>query len=434
MAKPGTMKMSTKRFAAVAVAGDCFVDNFPMSGPYVDALSKQYETIRTKAYKERRLARYGKSTYVFIESQGCWCMTTSPQGMRYITDRLDFESVTVNYSTAVRPYLDFADMLSKPANSVDGSVCIGTWRLFVELVQPDTKESKPGPPKDHGTLTFVPMAGVSKMRSKKPGYAKMSTLCICPVRTQVIPRAVSDWTPLVPEEVLSNILAPEDLRVLMWSIGNGLLDPVYKPRCIIMYGPGGDGKTTTINTLMECLRGAVHPLASDYSTGTKQMSDADTLGCMHSRFVVYGDIELNGDNMNSGFWKRITSGDVATVGETRARINCTGFFGSNYLWYPNSQTKKPWFLRRMIVLTMKSLTPGAKPPPGEYTDSDVTRFISSSLRLRLHYGTSPPLTVRMVLVTIFGYKVHVATRGIQDREDANFAECNSATWSISYTS
>nr|QBH67427.1 AlNc14C654G12337 protein [Ustilago esculenta] len=242
-----------------------------------------------------------------------------------------------------------------------------------------SRRSDPEEPDHTSVVKFMPYGCIAPFARDQPGAARISSFCISPVESTSIPRS----TPLerkmsTGEKILANVLSKDDLELLMWVIGNGLVDPPSKPRSVLLYGPGGDGKTTTIRTISECLCGTVYTLSQDYSSGSKPVS---------------GD-------------------DVA------------GIFGSNHLWYPNAQTRKPWFMRRMIAIVMTPLPKNCPRPQNEFSDNKVTDF----------YGTTPPLTIRHLLVTMFGYRVAVATRGVIEKHDASDMECQSAVFSMAISS
>nr|CDI56317.1 uncharacterized protein BN887_03640 [Melanopsichium pennsylvanicum 4] len=163
-------------------------------------------------------------------------------------------------------------------------------------------------------MKFTPYGCVAPFAADVFGAARVSSFCTLPIETTSIPRS----TPLirghgVAERILSNVLSPEDLHLVMWVIGNSLVDPASKPKLVLLYGPGGNGKTTTIRAISECLQGTVHMLSQDYLSGTKQVYSEDAVGCMTSRFVCYGDMELKSDSINALFWKMITGGNTVTA-------------------------------------------------------------------------------------------------------------------------
>lgn len=262
-----------------------------------------------------RIVRYNQSVYVFIPAEGKWTMARSVTAARFLANELGFFNVTVNYMAVVEPYWDYVTRVAKDIKHMPQSVCIGTWRLTVtveravvrdlgdhratprssspsrrspELQVADDEESG-GPdggcqdiddvPPDF--VKFTPDGNIAPSADRIPGGVRSSSFCVCPVRSASIPR----WAPLEPspsvaERILSNVLARDDLQLLMWVVGNGLIDPVSKPRSVLLYGSGSVGKTTTIRTISECLRGTVYTLSQDYSSGTDPVSSEDAVGCM----------------------------------------------------------------------------------------------------------------------------------------------------------
>lgn len=335
------------------------------------------------------------SQYADLEYEG----SEASDGSSAISRRNDRQTAPPDYNTAV-------------------SSC-------AEAVEPETVD----------IVRFMPYGRVAPLGPYLPGAARVSSFCVCPVESTSIPRCTQVERGLSAGElILSNVLSKEDLQLLMWVIGNGLVDPPNRPRSVLLYGPGGDGKTTTIRTISECLRGTVHMLSQDYSSGSKPVSTDDIVGCMTSRFVCYGDMELKSDSINASFWKMITGGDAVTAQGMTSTVSCTGIFGSNYLWYPNAQTRKPWFMRRMIAIVMTPLPKGCARPQSEFSDDEVTDFVCSAVATRLRFGTDPPLTTKHVLITMFGYRVGVATRGIVEKPDASDMECQAAMFSMSIAS
>lgn len=119
---------------------------------------------------------------------------------------------------------------------------------------------------------------------------------------------------------LSNVMSDENLRLLKWIIGNGLIDPVDKPKAVYMFGNGGEGKSCTINTILANLPGAVHPLSKDYVGSPLSISQEDLGHAMSSRFISYGDVVLRNSRINAAFWKMITGGDTVRV--CQGRVDC----------------------------------------------------------------------------------------------------------------
>ncbi|KAJ1027489.1 hypothetical protein NDA18_003495 [Ustilago nuda] len=254
-------------------------------------------------------------------------------------------------------------------------------------------------------VKFTPYGDIAPFAGFMPGAARISLFCVCPVQSTSIPKCASlEPSPSVAERILSNVLAREDLQLLMWVVGNGPIDPVDKPKSVLFYGPGS------------------------------VVSSEDAVGCMTSRFVCYGNMEFESDSINASFWRMITGGDIITAQGMTSTASCTGIFGSDHLWYPDAQTRMPWFMRRMIVIVMTPPPKGCAPPQTDFSDNEVTDFVCNAVATRMRCGVDPPPTLRHLLVTMFGYRVAEATRGVVLRPDASDAECHSAILSLSIAS
>lgn len=212
-----------------------------------------------------------------------------------------------------------------------------------------------------------------------------------------------------------------------------MLDPVEKPRILFMHGSGGDGKSATINTILSNLKGVCSSLSKDYVGSHTSMSVSDLDKVVMSRIVTYGDVTLKNGSINNQFWKLLTGGDVVNLPTGEGKLNCTGIFASNNLWMIPSWGTKTWFTRRSIVLSMKRVAKGLAPPPETYTEVECLRFVSNCIRSRIQFDY-PPLDLRTVFLTMFGYGISQSTRGVKEDPDCSPFESISATWAVSLSS
>jgi len=323
--------------------------------------------------------------------------------------------------TATETYAEYAESIAKGTLVVPRSVCIGSWRC--EMVPMRKGDWSRG-------IRLVPVYKITGHPSDTMKAKRTTGLCIAPLRVRSIPTQTSDFNPSVAELTLANVLGPISLRVLMWVVGNSLVDPIDKPRAVWLYGSGGEGKSSTVNTILANLPGMVHPLSRDYPGSDHQMGDGEMGRAMSARFISYGDCVLTKSKVNATFWKIITGGDTIRVSSGQGRLNCSAIFASNTLWYPNSGLLKRWFVRRTIVLALESPPEGSTPPPESFTDVEISRFVMNCIMCRLAYD-NPPLTIGMVLTTIFGYRAGVATRGVKFGDHSTDVGSLAATESVS---
>lgn len=399
---------------------DLRVDDFPISGPIVDELSPQHAIIRKLVLEDGRAVRYRNGVYMFVPQCASWVHVRSPEAAKYLANMLDLSNVSVNYIGATQTYASYAELLARPCRPVPPSVCISSWRFHVTL-------KEVGGSKETGKLYFRP---VFRIIDEPQARKRVTSLVISPVRISLVPGNSTTIRKSPAEIGLSNVMTSEDLYLTMWVVGNGLLDPVDRPKALYLYGGGGEGKSTTINTILANLPGAVHPLGKDYVGGSSHISEYDLSCAMSSKFISYGDVVITNNKINAPFWKMITGNDTVRVAEGQGRLGCTSLFASNDLWYPKSSLLKRWFVRRTIVVSLGTPSVGSKPPPEAFTDVEVYDFVSKCVYIRLKEAFIP-ITVRSILLTIFGYRVGVATRGIILGSKSTGLGSIAATWSLS---
>jgi hypothetical protein len=408
--------ISVVKFKSNEQGGLRFKDDFPLSGPLLEAMGPRYKVIGEMAMKRGEIASFNNGIYMYITPLGYWTHIHSSSARREIADRVDMENVSVNYDIASIPFVTYAERVARIAYDAPKSVCIGTWRCIVKM---DSEHN----------LTFQPLGGLIDYTKDSIISIRVSGICIMPVQISYIPMKYTIPVISPAEVVLANVLDQEQLQVLRWIVGNGLVDPVNHPRILYLYGSGGDGKSATINTLIANLKGCISPLSKDYPAKDIETTPEDMDKLISSRFVTYGDVVLKDNQINSGFWRKMTGGDTTKVSSGQGKILTTGIFASNYIWYPGKTMLKRWFTRRTIALVMRSPPEGCSPPPNNYTDDDIYFFVMNCIKTRLSYH-DPPISIKIALVTIFGHKVAVATRGIVFSNLATDMGAIAATYSI----
>ncbi|KAJ3318128.1 hypothetical protein HDV06_000808 [Boothiomyces sp. JEL0866] len=237
------------------------------------------------------------------------------------------------------------------------------------------------------------------------------------------------------QQYLSNVLSYESLDMLMWTIGNGLIDPVDQPRILYLYSNGGHGKSTIIDILNVVLRGTMKPLSEDYLSKNIELSTFDIQNLIDCRFTSIGDSSMKDGKINESFWKTVTGGDSISTPMGIVCSKATLIVGSNDIWYPNSRIHNLWFTRRGCVIPMKQKmeVKYEGSPYGEDETVEKLKFIMSCIRTRLQ-SDSPPVTMRQALMTIFGRSARKATRGIKFVQNDDYTAGLSATWSICLSS
>lgn len=407
---------------------DLRVEPFPQSGEFLSSLPIQYSKISERVIAPGFAAVYLGATYIFVPTLLKWLHSRTEEATRYLANTLELESVSVNYRLAVSPFLTFIDQRARNIPALRyPSVCIGCWRLGMTVVKNlNVNEDSLG---EHE----IKVRGVTKVAlTVIDGFGfsgRASTFCLSPVDSSIFPVMIRWKKDDYIEGFFRNVFSEADLRCLMWNIGNALIDPVVDPRILYLYGAGGEGKTTTIGILYNVLRGTIGSFSRDYVGTNVEMKDDDKLAAMSNRVMVFGDTLIKDSKINEVFWKLVTGKDVITVHGTTGTMRCVCVFAGNNLWYGNSSKHHKWFIRRTLVFKLDAPPKDSIPPPETFDDEDRIKFISRCLYLRVT-RSHPIISLSSVFLAIFGYRVAVATRGIEICPNANELECLSATHAI----
>lgn len=407
---------------------DLRTENFANSSEFLSCLPAQYWLIFNKIIKNGMSAVYLGATYIFVPNLLRWVYSRSIEGTKYIASCLEMDLVSVNFGLAVAPFLTFIDQRSPTLPPLTyPSACISCWRLgFVVKQNEEVTEDTPG---EHYIEAWIMLRVASSIVGDIGFDGRASSFSLCPIESGLIPMMITWKKTDTIEGFLRNVFSEVDLRALMWNLGNALVDPVNDPRIIYLYGAGGEGKTTTIGIIYDVLRGAVGSFSRDYLGGQSQMTEEDKLAAMSNRLMVFGDAQIKDSKINEPFWKLVTGKDVITVQGTTGSMRTVCIFAGNNLWYGNSSKHHKWFVRRTFVYKLGSPSPNSQPPPESFSDVERMNFISRCLYLRLT-RKSPIVSLPSVFLTIFGYRVAVATRGIEFKADATELECLSGTQSV----
>ncbi|CAI7765290.1 unnamed protein product [Closterium sp. NIES-53] len=345
-------------------------------------------------------------------------------------------STTVNFATATAPFMDILERLALNVSSVPRSVCYGTWRLTLRQYESD--EPMPHEPAMDEATDRARTRIIEGTARVTPAPVQIPA----PVGVIVLPGTVrddheSDETPSTPgiESDGDPLLDDQDqdnddddsgrghgarqlrpwslpalgfrpcpelvLELVAPSLGNGLLDPIARPRILYLYGPkGGEGKSTALQVLASQLPGCYRPLSRNYPGTASNLPEDEKAGLMDYRFTSHGDVVLKDGRVNATFWKEVCGGDLVSV---------SGGVG---------------------VLDLTVLPALDLPRPEiAFSDRDVFEFTCACLGTRLKWE-QPPVIAECVLLTIFGKRAGIVTRAVRLAEPETFDQALVASYSI----
>ncbi|KAJ3219739.1 hypothetical protein HK099_004579 [Clydaea vesicula] len=392
-----------------------FYDDWPHSSELDHLLGERMLVIKTMCLFDKCLVKYRNSLYIFVPSEGSWVFSFSEVGIQYLCTRLDMTNVTVNGAIAIAPYLKYAYKIVDDVKPVPRSICISSYRLKVF----DSK----------GELLLSRVNDLVDCHPRLP--LRVKGFCCSPaINSNIIASKIVYEEKCEIYGILLNVLDDDALKVLIWTIGNGLIDPVSNSKLIYFRGDGGDGKTSLIEILESVLDGCIVPLTKDYVCLDKQLDNVDLARAASSRFVSCSEVTTNDGKINEKFWKMMTGGDLIASSFGDVRLRCTVFLASNVIWYKYNAISMKWFTRRTIVLPMKRLDRKATPPKAQYTSIEKSTFLFNCIHYRLVHK-SIPITIKYALMTILGSGYTKIERCIQFVECSDFLDCYAAMICIS---
>ncbi|CAI7902015.1 unnamed protein product [Closterium sp. NIES-54] len=232
------------------------------------------------------------------------------------------------------------------------------------------------------------------------------------------------------EVILSKVLTPERLRLVMWTVGNGLLDPIARPRILYLYGPkGGEGKSTALQVLASQLPGCYRPLSKNYPGTASNLPEDEKAGLMDYRFTSHGDVVLKDGRVNATLWKEVCGGDLVSVSGGVGVLDLTVLLASNDIWFPHLSQRQTWMTRRTFVILLDRPALDLPRPEIAFSDRDVFEFTCACLGTRLKWEQHP-VTAECVLLTIFGKRAGIVTRAVRLAEPETFDQALVASYSI----
>jgi hypothetical protein len=380
-----------------------------------------YRAIFSKLLKPGFMSTYMGDLYLLIPMVGYWMHCASNESLIVMSQKGGMENVTVNYCKALAPYIACLRSECTSVANVIPSVCMGRERLE-PMLSGDFIQYKRIGKVINGNVVHVP--GIS-----------ISAFCIRPLWTNIYATSVDVSKPGVIVKAMNNILCDSQLELLLWFIGNALLDPVKKHKVLYLYGrAGGEGKSSLISIVTRALLGCVSALPRDYISGLYKKIDVDDVHVLvNNRILTWGDVVLKQGKVNESFYKMIGSNDRVSTNGVDLTISSSVLAASNHMWYPNKGCSREWFTRRTLAIIMENPLLEYPYIPVELTDAHRIRFVSHCLKVRLA-NEHPPVGVVACMYIILGSRSSPALRGIILNEDANVVERLTALVSISVSS
>lgn len=327
---------------------------------------------------------------MFLDVGNHWISLVSSTAALRVSQIVGNDNVSTGYAGAFAPYYSkLAKACSaNSANFVPTSICVGTRRLGVEY----SRKSR--------SLQFEPVDPFP-IRKQRNVPEFVYSLCYQPTDHVDIPISYTfPGVGVIPRFI--EPLFPDKRRMVtyMWLIGNAALDPVARPRCMLLVGPGGAGKSTALRMAMAALSGAANLIADNILTKTYDSLNDQVAGIVvRSRLVTCFELDLINRDVNMSVFKNITGNDYVRVGEFMSRAACSFAIATNGL--PNV-VREPEFMsdalsRRMVSIKMEVDTSNAPFEPDPNLSKDKVDFLCACTYVRMRHSHLPIVPEDLVI-------------------------------------
>lgn len=371
----------------------------------IDDSAGFYVTLRSEFVLPGYLAIHDGNKYVFVTHERKWCLITSNTGVKHICLVLGIRNATTNFVAAASPFIPW---LSKHAFSTAArmpplSVCVGTRRREIYLTG--------------DTMSFIdsrPLLDLPRTSDPRAAFCSVN-----PVSFTQLPLSWKYPGAMSVESYLYPLFRRDsDMDTVKWVIGNCLLEPTSTPRAMIVFGPGGTGKSTLLNVITEMLEGACGTVPDGtYTNSSKSLSDKVVAQLIGNRMVVCGDAD-GMESLNTHALKTSVGHDFIDYAGYKTKVICSLTIATNGLPDPikdREYTSDPVMRRTLCVFmnTAASLLPQLR----RHQDQKVlVDFMCSCLYVRMQHE-HVPISSSNVLLTLCGARWVALSREVEECDD-----------------
>lgn len=234
---------------------------------------------------------------------------------------------------------------------------------------------------------------------------------------------------------VSNYLLPlfrneMEYEMLLWLVGNCLLDPQESAHLVILYGQGGTGKSTLMAALRVLLNGCCRPvdMSELVSRRTTRVAPEVVEALASVRLGICGYVDFSAGEISRHFVNVAMGGDPVAVPPFSATIRSSVMVGTETLpsLASNPGLKSEAVQRRVRVLPMVANArelPRAELPTDEKSHM---HWICRCLSTRLAYDHLP-MSPRAVLLSLFYNSYPVGAKIVEESRSATSKDSVAAT-------
>lgn len=302
--------------------------------------SKSYRLLDNVLVNKGLAVKTRGTLYIFMGASNCWGTLAVEEAQRQINDIVGNENVSVNYLPAVKPYAPYLTKSAFRIGSIPTSICIGTYRFSL------TRRGD--------ELVLTPCVDI--VSATDAIEDRVTGFCVLPCDFYIHPNvwSVNDNGSLI--RYLSALFVDRtELRTIMWVVGLSLVDPGSYSKFLLLYGPGGTGKSEVVNTILDIAPGCTGTIkVSQMVSSHTDMSTETAFTIASNRLATTGELNLRSGKLNLHIIKEMTGHDSVFIPPVRVNTRCSVVSSSNALPDPTEQDE--WLTtaiaRRCVVVPM----------------------------------------------------------------------------------
>lgn len=386
------------------------------------------------------LVNYLNCHYFYDREYGAWTPLRSLLAHENLARRLADPFYVSEDDDADEDDLD-TNQLQETFNQIDvdthslqHSYCINDARYKVWLEPHNTPEATL---RSKMIAPLVPRS--DEIPANQPAF---TTFSVCPLASKV---HWDLWRPgcfTKAEERLAQYFDSHSLELIRWFVGNGICDPIIRPRVLYIHAEREADKKAVTSVLLAMLKGTVYRGAID-TIGN------DTHECIKSRFLYLGDVDF--DNLDQAGCARVASLTRPTtqiIDHGIGQGSCSAIATGSKMWTKQLHLQQAWFLGRVITVTAKArnggpslslsrtssstdtsstITPARFSAP-KWNQFDISKFANNCLVTRIGHGTEPPLNLEDAMRIVTGSSIDKVSKGrVRRNNRASEVECYEAS-------
>ncbi|KAF7585424.1 hypothetical protein BBP40_010959 [Aspergillus hancockii] len=379
--------------------------------PVDDESLEAYYSLKTKIADMGYLAYSDGNMYFYIDAARQWSLLTAKDSLARVCKIMGSTNVSVSTAEAVEHYYPWLAKraIVNAALPLQRSICIGTRRIEVAT--------------EGECIVFTKGRRITEVPSHADQRA--AEMCTYPVMATKLPVAWR-WPggAAIYNHIVPLFTDPRDFLTVLWHVGNCIVDPVQMPRCLLMMGPGGSGKSRVINAMVTALEGCVGVLPDGtFTSGSSHVTEKVLKQLISSRMVTCADVDLDNNKLDIHALRTIVSGDYVTLGPFRSRILSSATLATNGMIDPRGDDTltSDAVVRRVVAIYMDAAASRLDFEQIPHFQEARADFVCACAYIRLTHKYIP-VTPRTVLLSLAGKAYMTIKDMVEEAEEPTLAD------------